>query len=243
MNHFAVLYLKEIKENFNVMLLLWVATVGIGGYAISQQSEAWVLSTGLASLPYGAVLLLPFLLAQSFNSESKGQSNFLLLALPVPYWQIALSKVVAVLTAGSGVFVLATCAFQWVVIETVAMGQFGAAQVQGSDIWFLGGMSYHAFALLLLGVACMMEAVKQVFKGYRRMGAMAVFIACFWIYFKGGAMAGKWGAMGSYSVGSHLVHGAEHVQADIGWIMYTAAMGIAFIGLGLALYTRYVEVD
>ena len=69
MRPFAVLYLKEFKDNLNTVALLWVATFAIGLYAISQQAEAGIWVSILAASPYMGVLILPFLLAQSFASE------------------------------------------------------------------------------------------------------------------------------------------------------------------------------
>ena len=111
MRPFAVLYLKEFKDNLNTIALLWVATFAIGLCAISQQAEVGIVVSILAASPYMGVLILPFLLAQSFASEIKAQTNYQLLALPVDRWQVGLSKVAVVVTAGSGIWLLTTGPF------------------------------------------------------------------------------------------------------------------------------------
>lgn len=244
MKYWTVLYAKELKDNINAFVLLWVATIGVGGYAMSLQGEALILGSGLALLPYGAVLVMPFLLAQSFAGESKGHTNYLLLSLPVPAWQIGLSKVAAILSAGLGVFALATSAFQWISGAVAELGFLNGAQLQGVDIWVLGGLGYHAFALLLLGIACIMEGIKQALKHHRRLAALGTFIGCFWLYFKCSdivlASLGDWGL---YSIEIQMMQPMAPTEVNMGWLLYTGALGLIFIALGLGLYGRFAEVD
>ncbi len=72
--------------------------------------------TLLAASPYMGVLIVPFLLAQSFVSKIKAQTNYQLLALPVACWQVGLSKVAVVVMAGSGIWLLTTGAIHWLAI-------------------------------------------------------------------------------------------------------------------------------
>ena len=181
MRPFAVLYLKEFKDNLNTIALLWVATFAIGLCAISQQAEVGIVVSILAASPYMGVLILPFLLAQSFASEIKAQTNYQLLALPIARWQVGLSKVAVVVTAGSGIWLFTTGAIHWQAIgfDESDMTFLQGSKLQGIDIWVLSGLGYHAFALLLLGIACIMEGAKQCIKKRRILLDLGVFIGCF----------------------------------------------------------------
>ena len=246
MRPFAVLYLKEFKDNLNTVALLWVATFAIGLYAISQQVEAGIWVSILAASPYMGVLILPFLLAQSFASEIKAQTNYQLLALPIARWQVGLSKVAVVVTAGSGIWLFTTGAIHWLAIgfDESDMTFLQGSKLQGIDIWVLSGLGYHAFALLLLGITCVMEGAKQSIKKRRKLLSLGVFIACFWVYFKfTGELSIDLGDLGVYSLESEFLHSDEPMQAPIAGLLYTAVMGIGFIAIGLGLYDRFAEVD
>ena len=246
MRPFAVLYLKEFKDNLNTIALLWVATFAIGLCAISLQAEVGIVVSILAASPYMGVLILPFLLAQSFASEIKAQTNYQLLALPIARWQVGLSKVAVVVTAGSGIWLFTTGAIHWLAIgfDESDMTFLQGSKLQGIDIWVLSGLGYHAFALLLLGIACVIEGAKQCMKKRRKLLSLGVLIACFWVYFKiTGELSIDLGNLGVYSLESEFLHSDEPMQAPIAGLLYTAVMGIGFIAIGLGLYDRFAEVD
>ena len=238
------MYLKELQENKNTFVLLLVAALCLGGYALSKEGEVLVLVSGLTLLPYGAVLVMPFILAHSFAGESKAQTSYQLLALPVPRWQIGLSKIAAVWTASTGVFALATGAFHLIFLQVAELGLLHGAHMNGADIWILGGLGFHVFLLLFMGIACVMEGVKQAVRRHRSLVSLGVFIGCFWLYAQlSGPVLDGLGGMGTYPIEIQMLQGPEEVEVNIGWLLYTGFFGLLLLATGLGLYDRFVEVE
>jgi hypothetical protein len=240
----AILYIKELKDNKNAFSFLLIATAVTGLYAVTRDGGALVFSSALSLLPYGSVLIMPFVLAHSFANEWKTHTNYQLLALPVPRWQIGLSKVAAVLSVSTAVCALATGAFHWISFEVAQLGFLHGARLSGVDIWVLGGLGYHSILLLLLGVACVMEGTKCALHRYRGLATMGVFIGCFWLYFKlAGVVRETLGETSTYTLQIAVDHGPEHLDTSLSWMLYTGFMGLVFLGLGLWLFGKYVEVE
>ena len=86
MNTWKTLYIKEIKDNRTLFILLPLVTVFLELVAVLSFDDAqstpsphtlWTL------VPYAFLLILPFVLSHSFAQEVKGQTHYLLLSLPV----------------------------------------------------------------------------------------------------------------------------------------------------------------
>ena len=94
MNTWKTLYIKEIKDNRTLFILLPLVTVFLELVAVLSFDDGQTPSPhALWSLvPYAFLLILPFVLSHSFAQEVKGQTHYLLLSLPVSRAQIFAAK-------------------------------------------------------------------------------------------------------------------------------------------------------
>ena len=91
MNTWKTLYIKEIKDNRTLFILLPSVTVFLELVAVLSFDDGQSIPSAHALwsvVPYSFVLVLPFLLIHSFAQEIKGQTHYLLLSLPVSRAQV-----------------------------------------------------------------------------------------------------------------------------------------------------------
>ena len=85
MNTWKTLYIKEIKDNRTLFVLLPLVTVFLELVAVLSFDDGQDPSLHFlwSFVPYAFLLILPFVLSHSFAQEVKGQTHYLLLSLPV----------------------------------------------------------------------------------------------------------------------------------------------------------------
>ena len=121
----------------------------------------------------------------------------------------------------------------------------GAPRVAYDDILFLMGCGFIAYLVLLLGFVTAMEGVKFAVKRLRRLTAVGFWILSMFFYFWFYAdVVGVMGFLGDFEVWSVMDGQMVMAVGNVAWasFVYPALYGILQLGLGLALFEKYVEI-
>ncbi len=224
------LYLKELKDNRNLFLFLLIGTVALDLWVLLTV-ETQVFAVALCGLPVWAFMfILPFMLASSFSSEWKSNTNHLMLSLPIRTSMVGLCKFLAILSMGTVLFTVVVVAVYLVmsrssepVLQQVP-NVFGFTSSEAFE--YVVGI-YFSYLFLLLGIVGGMEGVKFTVKRFRGLAAFGFFLAGLFFY--------KW-FMGYFfdalrgSMGDGLI-----------LTVYSILAGLVFLALGLFLFEKYVE--
>ena len=101
------LYLKELKDARNLSCILAIGTLVLQAWVLLSV-ETHVIALFLSALPLWAIMfVLPFLLASSFHGEWRGNTTYLLFALPIRAAVVCLCKFAAILSIGLLLFAIA----------------------------------------------------------------------------------------------------------------------------------------
>ena len=213
MNTWKALYMKEIKENRTLFILLvlvtaflelvavlsfggapgaspvhWSASAEPGGVTMSVDHAGGGLSFHFlwSLVPFSFMLILPFLLVHSFAQEVKGQTHYLLLSLPVSRAQVFAAKAAAVTTLGLVLFALSTAGLVAVFGELRAL----AAQAGMRSIPFTAmhvsvftGACYLSAMALMLGMAGGVAGLKLVVRRFAGLASAAFVLGVLYCYF------------------------------------------------------------
>lgn len=228
---FITLYLKELRDARNLSCILAIGTLVLQGWVLlSVETQIWALL--FSSLPLWAIMcVLPFLLASSFNGEWRGNTIYLLFALPVRAAVVCLCKFAAILSMGLFLFAIAGAGVYAVVArapgEEVSqiLGFLGVtpASVFGYAAGFLGSC-----ALLSLGIVTAVEGAKYTASRLRGLVTAASFVSCVIVYLM---MAG------------YFVYGPlESLPTGTALIAYTFLSALVFLLIGLFLFEKFVEI-
>lgn len=239
MNLWYALYVKELKENRNVFLLLLVATLVLDLY-----SYVHFMSGALALVPFVSVFIFPFVLLHSFAQEFKGQTHYQLLALPVPRAAVVMAKFLAVLTAGVVLFILAMGAVHLISLKYISLTGDRFTALQGSDLWLFAGQFYFTSLLLLMGIATAMAGLKLLVRRFQGLAMTAFLVASLYLY--GRVLATLLEPL------SRLFEPKLPFADPSGAIPYlhtamlpvallTVLFSLLFVGLGILLFERFAE--
>jgi len=243
MNAWKTLYLKELKDNRGLFLLLLIASLFLPLYA-SQKMAQIPPYLILAVVPYTAVFILPFILFHSFTQEQKAQTHYLLLALPVRRSTVGLCKFLAVLSVGGAVFVVTTGALHllYLWLRDAGLPDVHVPYIAGTDLWIFAVNGYFSSLLLLLGIASAMAGLRFLVARYLKLVMTAFFIGSLYLYgrlFMPGMRALSF--LGQYQAEIVQRGRVEHVNTNLQFLVYSALVGLVFLGLGLWLSERYAE--
>jgi len=252
MNMWRALYLKELSDNRTIFLFLVVSTAGLGAYALlktwgATEPTPWM---ALVGVPYLMALVYPFNLTHSFAQELKGQTHYLLLALPVRLRAIVLGKFAAVLTGSAALYIVGTLFLHLVFLRLVAIAEADpeahVGRFSGLDLWVLSACGYFAITVLLLGTSTLIAGVKLSVRRFQGLLAAACFVACAYVYVR--LLQPAIDALEFLDVYEltvierhHGMHGVQHVEPELQVLVYSCAMGLIFMGLGIALMEKRVE--
>ena len=256
----TALYFKELKENRTLIMFLLGLTVcleAVAVYAINGNGPSASSAHSVWSLmPYGAAFLLPFLLLHSFSQETKGNTHFLLLSLPVPRRALFTAKLAAVLTPGVAVFALATVGLVIVFggLKEIAaeMGFMGDSRFGGTDLAVLAGMLYSSVLAVTLGIASGISGLRLVLRRFQGLAAIAFSIFVLYMYFSflGEALALP-KVFGTYEV-PPLVEaisyggvidgdGTSGSEVNFMFVAYSVFTGLWSTAIGMWLFETRVE--
>jgi ABC-type transport system involved in multi-copper enzyme maturation permease subunit len=247
------LYLKEMKENRITFAFLILATLCAGVYGVVETTGMGLRPhSAAAALPYLTLVVLPFLMLHSFAQEFKGQTHYLLLALPVPRWVIALCKVAAFLSVGTAVCLMTTVATHIVYLKILAMAQSPGSYifmpvVTGGTLWLFVGGGYLSALLLLMGIVCLIAGVHLLVPRLHGLTATVVFVGGLYLYgrlMKPAifALEGIFGQM-PIEVAMNTMLPVTLVTADVhSYVIYSTLVGMVYVAAGVWLFEKNAKV-
>lgn len=250
MKPLIALYLKELRENRTMPLLLLILIVAAQIYAYARfdptvHAPGTIVAMLLGFLPVGVpVLIAPFLLAHAFSSEWRSQTNHLAFSLPVPRWWLGLAKFAAVLTLETVLYLVACLGALALYLTILEDPTARHNVVPPLDLWMLSAMWFLGLSLLFLGLITGMEGFRFSFKrrrGYAAAGFLLVFAYVFGKVLEPGVKA--LGVLGQYRFDSVKPDGQVFFHAmELSWVAFPALSGLLLLLLGLYLLHRYVEI-
>ena len=271
MNTWQTLYIKEIKDNRTLFLVLVMLTGFIEVVAVWSldmlppfdikewsSDEKEVTSSALflwSVVPYGVLLILPFILSHSFAQEVKGQTHYLLLSLPVSRTQIFAAKAAAVATLGIVLFALSSAGLITIVIElrefAERVAEIRIAPFTAVDILVLSGTFYLSALAVMLGIAGGIVGMKLVVRRFTGLASAAFAIFVLYCYFSmlpevlslpeifGTYEVPFW--IDSTAPGAQVDMGSESIEISFTFLAYSIFVGLASMGIGMWLFEKRAE--
>ena len=189
MNTWKTLYIKEIKDNRTLFVLLPSVTIFLELVAVLSFDDGQSVPSAhclWSVVPYSFVLILPFLLIHSFTQEVKGQTHYLLLSLPVSRAQVFAAKAAAVTTLGLVLFALSTAGLIAVFSELRALAALAGMQSIPFTAMHLAvfmGACYLSAIALMLGMAGGVAGLKLVVRRFAGLASAAFVLGVLYCYF------------------------------------------------------------
>ena len=255
MNAWQTLYIKEIKEHRTLFILLPLVTATLEIVAVWSFNDAQGLSPHFlwCFVPYAFLLVLPFLLVHSFVQETKGQTHYLLLALPVSRAQIFAAKAAAVATLGLVLGALSTAGLVAVVGQLHALAarvttlQF--ASFTALDTLVVSGTIYLSAMALLLGMAGGVAGLKLVVRRFTGLATTAFVLGVFYCYFSAlpevlGSSQVLWfdyHANGPNEPNEPMGLSPDFLQASLAFLAYSIVVGLGAMSIGMWLFEKRAE--
>ena len=264
MNTWKTLYIKEIKDNRTLFILLPLVTVFLGLVAVQSFDDLQVAPSPhfLWSLvPYAFLLILPFVLSHSFAQEVKGQTHYLLLSLPVSRTQIFAAKAAAVATLGIVLFALSSAGLIAVLGKLHALAlaaqhdgpQFRLPPFSGIavDILVVSGVVYLSAMVVMMGIAGGAAGLKLVVRRFAGLTSTAFILGVLYFYLSTiPDVLDLPEIFGTYEVTiwSDYDGPDEPVEVDpdsfevnFMFLAYSILVGLASMGIGMWLFEKQAE--
>ncbi len=260
MNTWQTLYIKEIKDNRTLFILLPLVTACLQLVAVLSFDDGQVPSPhALWSLvPYAFLLILPFVLSHSFAQEVKGQTHYLLLSLPVSRTQIFAAKAAAVATLGIVLFALSSAGFIAVVgklhafaIEAEKTASHALYFIPlfsdiAADILIISGVFYLSAMAVMLGIAGGASGLKLVVRRFAGLASTAFVLGVLYFYFStlpdvldlSGAHEVLWFDRDS---NEPIGLDPESIKLSFMFLGYSVFVGLAAMGIGMWLFEKRAE--
>ena len=198
MNTWKTLYIKEIKDNRTLFVLLPLVTVFLELVAVLSFDDGQVAPSPhflWSFVPYAFLLILPFVLSHSFAQEVKGQTHYLLLSLPVSRTQIFAAKAAAVATARHRLIRVEQRRFHRRCRRTACTRTRGEENVitctifpspvqrHRRDILVIIGVFYLSAMAVMLGIAGGASGLKLVVRRFAGLASTAFVLGVLYFYF------------------------------------------------------------
>ena len=263
MNTWKTLYIKEIKDNRTLFILLVAMTAFLELVAVLSfdDSHGPSLHALWSLVPYAFLLILPFVLSHSFAQEVKGQTHYLLLSLPVSRTHIFAAKAAAVVTLGIVLFALSSAGLIAVLgeLHTLASQEgrpIGKAPLLpfsdiAVDVLVLSGMVYLSAMALMVGIAGGAAGLKLVVRRFSGLAATAFVLGVLYFYFSTlPEVLDLPEVLGTYEVlfwtdptffNLHKNIESESVKVSFMFPAYSILVGLAAIGIGMWLFEKRAE--
>ena len=264
MNTWKTLYIKEIKDNRLLFILLPLVTVFLELVAVQSFDDAQGVPSPhfLWSLvPYAFLLILPFALVHSFAQETKGQTHYLLLSLPVPRAQIFAVKVAVVATLGLVVFALSSAGLIAVVGELHALAlavqhdypQYRLPPFSGIavDTLVVSGMVYLSAMAVMVGIASGAAGLKLVVRRFAGLASTAFILGVLYFYFSTlPDVLDLPEVLGTYEVtiwsdydgpDEPIEISPDTLEVNFMFLAYSILVGLASMGIGMWLFEKRAE--
>ena len=261
MNTWKTLYIKEIKDNRTLFILLPLVTVFLELVAVQSFDDGQVAPSPhfLWSLvPYAFLLILPFVLSHSFAQEVKGQTHYLLLSLPVSRAQIFAAKAAAVATLGIVLFALSSAGLIVVVselhafaLETQKTSSHALYSIPlfsdiAESILVIIGVFYLSAMAMMLGIAGGASGLKLVVRRFAGLASTAFVLGVLYFYFStlpdvldlSGAHEVLWFDRDS---DEPIGLNSESLKLSFMFLGYSIFIGLASMGIGMWLFEKRAE--
>ena len=267
MNTWKTLYIKEIKDNRTLFILLPLVTVFLDIIAVQSFDDAQITPSPHALwilVPYAFLLILPFVLSHSFAQEVKGQTHYLLLSLPVSRTQIFAAKAAAVATLGIVLFVLSSAGFITVVGELHALAieaektasHTGSHALQSKiplfsdiavDILVISGVFYLSAMAVMLGIAGGASGLKLVVRRFTGLASTAFVLGVLYFYFS--TLPDVLDLPSTHEVTFWFDYDSnepiglspESIKLSFMFLAYSVFVGLAAMGIGMWLFEKRAE--
>ena len=260
MNTWKTLYIKEIKDNRTLFVLLPLVTVFLELVAVLSFDNGQDPSPHFlwSFVPYAFLLILPFVLSHSFAQEVKGQTHYLLLSLPVSRAQIFAAKAAAVATLGIVLFTLSSAGFIVVVGELHALA-LAAKKTSSHALYFIPlfsdiardilviiGVLYLSAMAVMLGIAGGASGLKLVVRRFAGLASTAFVLGVLYFYFStlpdvldlSGPLEVLWFDRDS---NEPIGLSPESIKLSFMFLGYSILVGLASMGIGMWLFEKRAE--
>lgn len=260
MNTWKTLYIKEIKDNRTLFVLLPLVTAFLELVAVLSFDDAQGVPSPYflwSLVPYAFLLILPFALSHSFAQETKGQTHYLLLSLPIARTQIFAAKALAVATLGLVLFALSSAGFVLVLGQLHALAaqhdlQFRLPPFSGIavDILVVSGMLYLAVMAVLLGIAGGAASLKLVMRRFAGLASTAFVLGVLYFYFSTLPEVLDAEIFGAYEVtvwsnydgpDEPIRISRDTIEIPFAFLAYSMLVGLASMGVGMWLFEKWAE--
>ena len=263
MNTWKTLYIKEMKDNRTLFLVLvamtafleivavWSLESSIDVWSSDMQGENFSPHFLWSVVPYGVLLILPFLLSHSFAQEVKGQTHYLLLSLPVSRTQIFAAKAAAVATLGIVLFALSSAGFIIVVGElrefATRVADIDIAPFTAMDILVISGMVYLSAMAVMLGIAGGASGLKLVVRRFAGLASTAFVLGVLYFYFNtlpevlDLPSAHRVTFWSDYDSNEPIGLSPESIKLSFMFLAYSVFVGLAAMGIGMWLFEKRAE--
>ncbi len=260
MNTWKTLYIKEIKDNRTLFVLLPLVTVFLELVAVLSFDDGQDPSLHFlwSFVPYAFLLILPFVLSHSFAQEVKGQTHYLLLSLPVSRTQILAAKAAAVATLGIVLFALSSAGFIVVVGELHLLALEAKKTSSHAlhfvplfsdiavDILIISGVFYLSAMAVMLGIAGGASGLKLVVRRFAGLASTAFVLGVLYFYFStlpdvldlSGAHEVLWFDRDS---DEPIGLNSESLKLSFMFLGYSVFVGLASMGIGMWLFEKRAE--
>ena len=260
MNTWKTLYIKEIKDNRTLFILLPLVTVFLELVAVLSFDNGQTPSPhALWSLvPYAFLLILPFVLSHSFAQEVKGQTHYLLLSLPVSRAQIFAAKAAVVATLGIVLFALSSAGFITVLGELHALALEAKKTSSHAlhfiplfsdiavDILIIIGVFYLSAMAVMLGIAGGASGLKLVVRRFAGLASTAFVLGVLYFYFS--TLPDVLDLPGAHEVlwfdrdsNEPIGLSPESIKLSFMFLGYSILVGLAAMGIGMWLFEKRAE--
>ena len=255
MNTWKTLYIKEIKDNRTLFVLLPLVTVFLELVAVLSFDDGRGPSPHFlwSVVPYSFVLILPFVLVHSFAQEVKGQTHYLLLSLPVSRAQVFAAKIAAVTTLGLVLFALSMAGLIAVFGELRALAALMNMQsipFTATHVSVFTGACYLSVMVLLLGMAGGVAGLKLVVRRFAGLAAAAFVLGVLYCYFS--TLPGIFGwidlpdkyemSLWTNPDGDVPVSmNPEFLKINFTFFAHSLFFGLASMGIGMWLFEKRAE--
>ena len=262
MNTWKTLYIKEIKDNRTLFILLPLVTVFLGLVAVQSFDDGQVAPSPhfLWSLvPYAFLLILPFVLSHSFAQEVKGQTHYLLLSLPVSRTQIFAAKAAVVATLGIVLFALSSAGLIAVLGELHALAvqhdhpQFRPPPFSGIavDILVVSGVVYLSAMVVMMGIAGGAAGLKLVVRRFAGLASTAFILGVLYFYLSTiPDVLDLPEIFGTYEItiwsdydgpDEPIGIDPDSFEVNFMFLAYSIFVGLASMGIGMWLFEKWAE--
>lgn len=266
MNTWKTLYIKEIKDNRTLFILLPLVTVFLELVAVQSFGDGQTPSPHFlwSLVPYSFLLILPFVLSHSFAQEVKGQTHYLLLSLPVSRTKVFAAKVAAVATLGIVLFALSSAGLIVVAGELHALALAAKRTASDAihfniplfsniavDILVVSGMVYLSAMAVMLGIAGGVSGLKLVVRRFSGLAATAFVLGVLYCYFSTlPDVLDLPEILGTYEItiwsdydgpDEPIGIDPDSFEVNFMFLAYSIFVGLASTGIGMWLFEKRAE--